>query len=133
RMFNAQFLIGTGWTAAQDGERAHVVVLNALLDRKLFGDAGGVGKIVRLNNVDFRVIGVLDDWRPQPKFYAQKNGHIFGESDQFFLPLQTALGLNFGFNGRLSCWGSDGNKKRQSDKCTWLQFWVELDSPARVS
>ena len=41
-MFGVPFLAGSGWTAAQDQERARVVVLNAELARKLFGDGDAV-------------------------------------------------------------------------------------------
>lgn len=130
-MFDTPFRAGASWTAQQDQERARVVVLNGNLDRKLFGDATGIGRTVRLNDTDFRVIGVLDDWQPQPAFYQQVGNHIYGSADQFFLPLQTALELKFQFSGQLSCWGSGGDN-RQSDHCTWLQFWVELNNPAKT-
>ncbi|MGH8182520.1 MAG: ABC transporter permease [Rhodanobacteraceae bacterium] len=131
-MFGVPFRAGGGWTAMQDQERARVVVLGAALDRKLFGNASGIGQTVRLNNTDFRVIGVVRDWNPQPKFYVQHGGRIFGSSDQFFLPLQTALELKFSFNDHFSCWGSSGDDRKSAD-CTWLQFWVELDTPAKVA
>ncbi|KRF02087.1 ABC transporter ATP-binding protein [Frateuria sp. Soil773] len=130
-MFGAPFRAGTGWTAQDDAQRARVVVLNAELGRRLFGDASAIGRTVRLKDTDFRVVGVLDDWRPQPTFYAQIDSRIFGRPDQFFLPLQTALDLKFDFSGNYACWGSDGGG-RSSDHCTWLQFWVQLDSPAKV-
>jgi putative ABC transport system permease protein len=128
-MFGAPFRAGSGWTAQDDEQRARVVVLNAELNRKLFGDTSGIGRTVRLKNTDFRVIGVLDDWYPQPTFYAQVNDRSFGKTDQFFLPLQTAVDLKFDFSGNFMCWGND-NGGRTSDHCTWLQFWVQLDNPA---
>ncbi|GGA13261.1 ABC transporter permease [Dyella caseinilytica] len=130
-MFGTPFLAGRGWTREDDESHARVVVLNASLNRKLFGDAPGIGRTVRLKNIDFRVIGVLDDWQPQPTFYASVNERSFGQTDQLFLPLQTAMELNFDMQGRLWCWGSSGDT-RTSDHCTWLQFWVQLSNPASV-
>lgn len=130
-MFGVPFRAGGGWTAQEDEDRARVVVLNAALDRKLFGDDSGIGRTVRLKNTDFRVIGVLDDWHPQPTFYAQIDDRAFGRTDQFFLPLQTALDLKLDFHGTLSCWGNGGDA-RSSDQCSWLQFWVQLDSPSKA-
>ncbi|MES2403393.1 MAG: ABC transporter permease [Pseudomonadota bacterium] len=130
-MFDVPFNAGTGWTNAQDDARARVVVLNAELARKLFGDAGAIGKLVRLDNTEFRVIGVLRDWHPQPAFYAQHGARVFGGADQFFMPLQTAMELQLSFRGHFSCWG-DGSESRTSDQCTWLQLWVELDDPVKV-
>jgi putative ABC transport system permease protein len=131
-MFDAPFRAGAGWDAVQDQTRTRVVVLSAGLDRKLFGDVSGVGQTVQLDNNEFTVIGVLKDWNPQPKFYAQRGEHVFGDADQFFLPLQTALDLKFQFSGHFSCWG-DNNNTRTSDNCTWLQYWVELDGGAKVA
>src|SRR5699024_11124412 len=130
-MFGARFQSGGGWTADEDRSGVRVVVLSNALNRKLFGGTSGVGKTVRLNDTDFRVVGILDSWYPQPKFYAQGGGRVFGTADQFFLPLQTALDLKFALPGHFSCWG-DGGDQRKSDHCTWLQFWVDLDNPAKV-
>ncbi|HEY2622539.1 MAG TPA: ABC transporter permease [Dyella sp.] len=130
-MFGVPFRAGSGWTSQDDQERARVVVLNSGLNRKLFGDASGLGHTVRLKNTDFRVIGVVDDWHPQPTFYAQLDNRAFSRRDEFFLPLQTAMDLGLDFNGRFSCWG-DGGDGRSSDHCSWLQFWVQLDSPAKA-
>jgi putative ABC transport system permease protein len=131
-MFDVPFHAGSGWTRADGEQRARVIALGSTLNRKLFGDAPSVGRTVRIGDIDFRVIGVLDDWRPQPLFYADVDGRAFGKADQFFLPLQTALDLKLGFNGHLSCHG-DGNDDRTSDRCTWLQFWVKLENPEQVA
>ncbi|MDO1529177.1 ABC transporter permease [Fulvimonas sp. R45] len=130
-MFATPFRAGSGWSARDDEDRARVAVLNAGLARRLFGGAPAVGRTVRLKDTDFRVVGVLDDWHPQPAFYAEINDRAFGQPDQFFVPLQTALELKLNINGRFSCWGSGGDDRR-SDHCTWLQFWVQLDSPAKA-
>ncbi|MBE1159445.1 ABC transporter permease [Dyella acidiphila] len=130
-MFDTPFLAGRGWTHDDDEAHARVVVLNATLSQKLFGSAPAIGRSVRLKNVDFRVIGVLDHWQPQPTFYASIDERSFGRTDQFFLPLQTAMELKFDVDGQLSCWSSGGDA-RSSDHCSWLQFWVQLSNPASV-
>ena len=130
-MFGTPFLAGRGWSREDDASHARVVVLNASLNRRLFGDAPGIGRTVRLKNVDFRVIGVLDNWQPQPTFYASVDEHSFGHTDQLFLPLQTAVELKLDIQGRLWCWGDSGDT-RTSDHCSWLQFWVQLSDPASV-
>ena len=131
-MFGVPFRAGNGWTAEQDRERARVVVLNARLDRKLFGNATGIGRTVRLDNTDFQVIGVLKGWHPQPAFYAQTGHGIFGDAPQFFVPLQTAMDVKLETVGHVSCWGN-GADSLEGDQCTWLQFWVELDTPAKAA
>ncbi|HTV85354.1 MAG TPA: ABC transporter permease [Dyella sp.] len=130
-MFGTPFRAGSGWTAQDDEAHARVAVLSAELDRKLFGNALGIGRTVRLKDTDFRVVGVLGPWHPQPLFYAQIDDRSFGHDDQFFLPLATAQELKLPFDGRMSCW-SNGGDARNSDHCTWLQFWVQLDSAAKA-
>jgi putative ABC transport system permease protein len=130
-MFGVPFHAGSGWTAKDDDERARVIVISRELNQKLFGNASGIGRMVRLKGNEFRVIGILDDWHPQPMFYAQLDKRAFGSSDAFFLPLQTALDLKLDFIGRLSCWDDDG-AGRAGDHCSWLQFWVQLDSAAKT-
>jgi len=131
-MFDTPFRAGNGWSAGDDQAHARVVVLNADLNRKLFGTAPSIGRTVQLKNTEFRVVGVLDDWQPQPTFYAQIDDHAFGHADQFFLPLQTALELKLDFDGRMGCWGNGGDA-RLGDQCAWLQFWVKLDGAAKAS
>ncbi|MBB5360330.1 putative ABC transport system permease protein [Rhodanobacter sp. ANJX3] len=131
-MFGVPFRAGGGWTHADDERHARVIALSSALNRMLFGDSPGIGRTVRVGDEDFRVIGVLDDWHPQPMFYADVNGRAFGRSDAFFLPLQTALDLKLDFRGSLSCHG-DGGDDRTTDRCTWLQFWVKLENPKQVS
>jgi putative ABC transport system permease protein len=130
-IFGARFRAGSGWTPQQDQQRAHVVVLNSKLAGRLFTDGNVIGQTVRLNDTDFRVVGVLDDWNPQPVFYRQGGQKLYGEADQFFMPLQTGLELHMPMNGHFSCWG-DGNEGRKSDHCTWVQLWVKLDNPVKA-
>jgi len=120
---------GQGWSAADDASRSHVVVLSQTLDRKLFGNADGIGQTVRLGESDFRVIGVTADWRPQPMFYADLSAQSFGDTDQFFLPLSAAVDLKLQVNGNRSGWGKgDSGDSMTGAEMTWLQFWVKLDS-----
>ncbi|HEU0277608.1 MAG TPA: ABC transporter permease [Rhodanobacteraceae bacterium] len=135
RMFAVPFQAGAGWTPEQDRDRARIVVLNTGLARKLFGGADAIGKAVNLNHMEFRVVGVLQDWHPQPAFYKQKGSRIYGGADDFFIPLDTALATKFGINGHTSCWGNgdDGGDSLTSGHCTWAQFWVRLDTPAKVA
>ncbi|TPG47757.1 FtsX-like permease family protein [Rhodanobacter glycinis] len=133
-MFGVQFAQGQGWTAADDDARAHVVVLGNTLSRKLFGGADGIGQSVRLGEHDFRVVGVVGDWQPQPVFYTDAAANRFGEADQFFLPLSTAVDLKLDVNGNFSSWGEDQADTRMvSASTTWLQFWVQLRDPAQVA
>jgi putative ABC transport system permease protein len=61
-MFEVPMLEGRVWTAEEDKARARVVVIAKKLKEQLFGDASAVGRDIRLEGHDFRVIGVVDDW-----------------------------------------------------------------------
>ncbi len=135
-MFGTPFAAGRGWNAQADRDRAHVVVLNGGLARKLFGTAtAAIGQSVDLQGREFRVLGVLRDWHPQPLFYGGGSGtYAFDSKDQFFLPINTAMALKLPIWGGMSCFGhGDCGRNETSTHTTWLQFWVELDTPAQVA
>jgi putative ABC transport system permease protein len=130
-LFATPFRAGHGWLEYDEDARARLAVIGAALNHRLFGDSNGLGRTVTFNNIDFQVIGVLDDWRPQPLFYADLGERNFGANDEFFLPLTAAIDLGFNTLGSLSCWGN-ASDQRSSDHCTWLQFWVQLSSPSKI-
>ncbi|HET8818175.1 MAG TPA: ABC transporter permease [Xanthomonadaceae bacterium] len=137
-MFDTPFLYGSGWDKGADDRRERVAVISSELNDRVFGGADSVGRTLRLDGNDFRVVGVLDDWRPTPRFYDM-NMDRFGEVEQVFLPLSVAIDLTLGRNGSMNCW-SDGNDGEDDPEgqiglnapCTWLQYWVELRTPGQV-
>ena len=132
-MFGMPFEHGQSWSAADDAARAHVVVLSDTLYRKLFGNGSGIGQDVRLGEHDFRVIGVTADWQPKPMFYADPGAQHYSDVDQFFLPLSAAVDLKLSTNGNQSGWGkNDDSTSLTGATMTWLQFWVQLNSPAQA-
>ncbi|MGN6281978.1 ABC transporter permease, partial [Frateuria sp.] len=75
------------------------------------------------------------DWRPAPHFYDLNVG-VYAPAEEVFLPLETALELGLSRNGSNDCWanGAGGlGATLPSDTCVWLQFWVQLDSRAKVA
>lgn len=134
-MFDAPFLYGHGWTAADGEAKAREVVIARSLNDKLFGGADSVGRTLRMAGTSFRIVGVLDSWQPNPHFYDLNTGsYAYGE--QVFLPLQTMLELRLDRNGSTDCWGNGGGGVGSilpSDTCVWLQFWAQLDSPAKAA
>ncbi len=133
-MFAMPFLYGNGWTAREDDGHARVAVITKSLNNKLFGGENSVGKTMRMYSVDFRVIGVLDEWRPTPKFYDMNGNSGYGETDHVFLPFSTSRDLNMGRSGNMNCWGdSNGDETGVNAPCAWMQYWVELDSPGKVA
>lgn len=128
-MFDVPFLRGGGWTESDDDAHARSVVISSKLNDKVFGGGDSVGRSLRLGGTTFRVVGVLDAWRPAPHFYDLNTGN-YSEVEDAFLPLETAMELKLGRNGSMSCW-DDAPVPERSPNCTWLQFWVELDTPQK--
>jgi putative ABC transport system permease protein len=135
-MFDVPFAYVNGWTAAQDQARDRVAVISKALNDKLFEGGNSVGQTIRLEQTSFRVIGVVDDWRLTPRFY-DLNTSRFGDLEQVFLPFWTSRDLKLGHAGSMNCWGdsreTDEGQYGLNAPCTWLQYWVQLDSPAKAA
>ena len=133
-MFATPFLFGNGWDAAADDGRARVAVITTELNDKLFGGGNSVGRTLRLGDNDFRIVGVLDKWRPTPHFY-DLNTSQFGALEQVFLPFSTAMDLRLDRSGNMNCYDQRPDGVRDTDPaapCEWMQFWVELGSAKKV-
>ena len=134
-MFGTPFLYGHGWTAADDESRARQVVLARELNERLFAGANSVGRTMDIAGTTFQIVGVLDHWAPNPHFYDLYTGS-YDAAEQVFMPLQTMVDLRLLHTGSNDCWGNGGGGVSgilPSATCVWLQFWVELDSPAKVA
>ncbi|HET6632105.1 MAG TPA: ABC transporter permease [Rhodanobacteraceae bacterium] len=131
-MFGVPFVAGHAWSAAADEHCARVVVLDEALARRVFGGIDVVGQSLRLGEHAFRVIGVTAHWQPQPLFYADASASAFGRGDRFFLPLATAHELQLDVAGNISTW-VEGKSDLGGASTSWLQLWVELDTPAQVA
>jgi putative ABC transport system permease protein len=135
-MFGVPFIHGSAWSAQDDADRAQVVVLSRALNQKLFGGEDSVGRNLVIATRTFRVVGVIDDWNPQPRFY-DLGDRAYGDAEQMYLPFFTWLELpqDYGY-GPMRCWGNDpgaGLHDPKAQQCTWAQFWAELDTPAQVA
>jgi len=135
-MFGVPFQYGQGWSASEDAARGRVAVISRALNDKLFGGGNSVGKTVRLEQAEFRVIGVLDQWRLTPRFYDLNNSR-FGDVEQVFLPFSTTRELKLGHSGNMNCWGDSRNDEEGqyslNAPCSWIQYWVQLDTPEHVA
>ena len=130
-MFQVPFLYGQGWSAADDAANAPVLVLSKEFNDKLFGGSNSVGRTVRADGEDYRVLGVLDDWQPVP-YYFDLNVGRYRKTEGMFMPFGTAMERKLGINGSMSCWGDNATPHPHdvNAPCSWIQYWVELDTPA---
>ncbi|HWM88057.1 MAG TPA: FtsX-like permease family protein, partial [Kofleriaceae bacterium] len=132
-MFDVPFLHGGGWSATEDDARARVAVISKELNEKLFGGANSVGRTARFNQVEFRIVGVTDRWRPTPHFYDLTTGN-YGAGEQVFVPFSTARELDFDRSGNMNCWDDAGGEPEGLNApCAWIQYWVQLDTEKKAS
>jgi len=136
-MLDVPFLYGNGWSADDDAQRAAVVVISSKLNQKLFGGANSVGKTIDIEGKDYRVVGVLDNWNPQPRFYDVVNSGGFSTGlDDVFLPFDRAISLGMANNGNTNCNAipkESGFVGLQHSSCVWIAFMAELDDAASVT
>jgi putative ABC transport system permease protein len=106
-MFEPPFRFGSPWGASEDASHARVIVLGKEINEKLFGGQDSVGKSVRLDGNDYRVVGVLGDWNLRFRYYDVTNG-AFADPDEFFIPFTTAIDLKQRASGNNSCFSPAG-------------------------
>ncbi len=130
-MFQTPFLYGQGWSAADDAANAPVIVVSKAFNDKVFGGANSVGRTLRADGDDYRVAGVLADWQPVP-YYFDLNVGRYRKTEGLFMPFGTAIERHLGFAGSMTCWGDNAvpHPHDLNAPCSWIQYWVELDSPA---
>jgi putative ABC transport system permease protein len=124
-MFRAPFAAGAPWTADDDARAARVTVISRNLADKLFGAIDVVGKTVRVEGTELRIIGVLDTWRPSPHFY-DLNTDVYGPGEDLFAPFSTSRELKLARSGTMDCWGDAAEPEALGAPCAWIQLWVEL-------
>lgn len=130
-MFDVPFKYGSGWSAESDDAAERVVVLKGTANERIFGGEDSVGRTLTLSGAQYRVVGVLDEWEPMPRFY-EPNGN---EVEDLFIPwtLIAAADGDIPRAGNTNCWKpieDQGFKAFLNSECIWIQFWVELRSAA---
>lgn len=130
-MFDAPFLYGQEWAADSDSKGEDVVVLSRDLSEKLFGQTNPVGQYLTMIGQPFKIVGVLNTWKPSPRFYRYVGrSAAFGVYDEFIVPFSSAIRHEITHDGGMSCTtdSEPGWQGRLKSECTWLQFWFELKS-----
>ena len=132
-MFDVPFLYGSGWDASADRGAAPVIVLSRPLNQKLFGGINSVGRTIRWDDREFRIVGVLDAWSPTPRFYDVNVG-AFSTPDDVYIPFSwTPVLGQYPNGGNSDCWKAEALNSFADylgSECVWLQMWVELPNRA---
>jgi putative ABC transport system permease protein len=133
-MFDTPFKYGNGWDARADAGADAVIVLSKKTNDTVFGGENSVGRTIELDNREYRVVGVLDEWAPVPKFYDLNNGS-FDDIEDGFIPFGRSELLEANSSGNTNCWKPEQiNSYREflNSECIWIQAWVELRSADKV-
>lgn len=136
-MFETPFLYGGPWSLADESQAKNVAILSRRESEKMFGIGNPVGKSLRFHEQDFLVVGVLDHWKPLPRYphLINGNGGNFNGEDDIYVPISTTVRLRLQNAG--STWCNQprepGYQGKLDSECTWIQFWYELNSVAERS
>ncbi|RDS80576.1 ABC transporter permease [Dyella monticola] len=136
-MFNVPFRYGHGWHSDDDDRAGNVIAISNRLNQRLFAGINSVGQTLNVDGHDYRVVGVMDDWNPQPRFYDVNNGFSFGDTPDYYLPFTRAVALHIGSNGNNNCSASGkpltpGWDGWLRSECTWVSLWVQLPDATSV-
>ncbi|MFT4247172.1 MAG: ABC transporter permease [Pseudomonas sp.] len=135
-MFEVPLLHGQAWSAADDARHARVAVISRALSQRLYGQADPVGRMLPTGQGALRIVGVLGDWNPNPRFY-DLTSQQYGQVEDVFVPFTTSRDLRMNPQGNLHCWGEKDTDDKEGDfglnaDCSWIQYWVELASATQA-
>ena len=132
QMFDVPMQYGGTWTDAADFGPEPVMVLSRKMNEKLFGGANSVGRRVRWNDTEFRIVGVRDNWLPLPTFYDVNNGAL-EEPEDVYIPFGWNAALELSSAGNTNGWKPEDIQTYQdflNSESVWIQMWVELPDAA---
>jgi putative ABC transport system permease protein len=133
-MFEVPFQHGERWSAADETGVAPVMVISKDLNERAFNGENSIGKTLRWNDREFRIVGVLGDFEPAPKFFDVANGP-FEETEDAYVPFGWGKAMELGSAGNTNCWKTEPlNNAAEflNSECIWIQMWVELRTSEKV-
>lgn len=87
RIHNSEPKQGRIYSEAEDTARSRVALIGETVRRELFGEQNPIGEMVKINKVNFQIIGLL----------PEKGGNSFRDQDDVvMIPLQTGMKRLFG-------------------------------------
>lgn len=135
-MLDVPFRYGSGWSDADDAHRAQVVVIDSELNDQVFGGGNSVGKSMQVDGHEYRVVGVLKHWNPQPEFFSVPDTGGFTSHDiGILLPFGTAIAAGMTNEGNTNCQNESptGFAALQRSHCVWINYMAELGNAAQAA
>ncbi|HEX5042310.1 MAG TPA: ABC transporter permease [Candidatus Polarisedimenticolaceae bacterium] len=131
-IFDMPFRYGGPWSKEADARPEQVIVLDDATNQKLFGGDNSVGRTVRLEERDFRVVGVLAPWRPPLRLFELLRNPA-GAPEPIYIPFNLVEPLQVWSSGNTSGWQGLPIRTFQewlASERVWVQYWVELPDQA---
>jgi putative ABC transport system permease protein len=131
-VFDVPFQYGGSWAPEADRGPEPLIVLSKKMNDKVFGGANSVGRGIRWEDREFRIVGVLDHWLPLPIFYDVNNGSL-EEPEDVYIPFGWNVAMELNSAGNTNGWKPEDIKTYQefiNSESIWIQMWVELPDDA---
>jgi putative ABC transport system permease protein len=142
-MFEAPFLYGNAWSESANDNAEPVAVISKEYNDYFFGGENSVGRRLKLGTSVVTVIGVLDDWTLNRRYYDMTFDRANVSDDVY---VSDSLGIELNLVRTMQGMGCpESDASRASDyaatdiqgllisECAWVLFWAELDSDEAVS
>lgn len=125
-MFDVAFKYGQPWNEIDDERGADIIVISERLAEKVFGDVNPVGLHISVFGRVFQISGVMQQWRPVPRFYHTST--LFGGEEDYVFPISTAIQQHIESAGPMRCVGPvyPGYEGMLNSECTWINLWLEI-------
>src|SRR5436305_546798 len=138
-MFAVPFRYGGPWSREADAKPETVAVIDSALNDRLFGGADSVGRTIRVEKAELRIVGVLAPWRPRVRAFGLFGSPLQAPESIFLPPALTgpmALQPNEGqMNWRTPQPGEEKlpyASQLMVNEVLSLGFWAELPNPESV-
>ncbi|MCG7537243.1 ABC transporter permease [Pseudoalteromonas sp. OOF1S-7] len=133
--FNAPIKFGSAWSIDADQQGERVAVIGAEVNQRLFNGENSVGQHIALGGLEYRIIGVMDNWPILPRFYGESM-HAFRKPRDVFIPFETQVrnGLWSSNLQPFECWQDPQDSSFEAlmaSECVWIYFWVELQDASQ--
>ena len=130
-MFDLPFRYGSAWDRSADQSALPVVVLSDPLNQQMFGGEDSVGRLVRIEGREFRIVGVLGPFQPATRYYAPAN--LKARPEQMFLPLSHTKPMRLFTSGPRANWQPAGSYEATLSNSCFIEMWVELSGAREVA
>lgn len=138
-MFDAPFRYGGPWSRQADARAETVAVISSALNDRLFGGADSVGRTIRVDKAELRIVGVLAPWRPRVRAYAPISDPL-AAPEPLFIPLSLTGPLEVNPAELQMDWRTPapGEEKLpyasrlMVNEVLFMETWAELPTPESV-